>query len=270
MESFEPVKNETPRHHPEDVSSEENSDVESDNSKIVHSDDEDTNRPDIPGSGPNDMPLFKSASHFAGSFQTGVKGVIADATSFESARRRKQKARAHESTYGGYVPPNVDSNTPLNKSNSNSDVESGDDEDFVRTWRKNRLAELRTGQATTRRQSPSKRKYGRVEAVDAVGYLDAVEKVSPETIVVVTIYNDESNESRFVEDCLFTLSRRYQTTRFVKLHHQEAEMESSVVPAVLAYKGGELFANLIRIVDEIPPGRSLSVDSLELVLRRYV
>lgn len=47
-------------------------------------------------------------------------------------------------------------------------------------------------------------------------------------------------------------------------------MDAKVVPAVLAYKGGELFANIIRIVDEIPPGRNLSTESLELVLRRYV
>lgn len=47
-------------------------------------------------------------------------------------------------------------------------------------------------------------------------------------------------------------------------------MEASVVPAVLAYKAGELFANIIRIVDEIPPGRNLSTDSLELVLRKLV
>jgi hypothetical protein len=173
----------------------------------------------------------------------------------------------------------------LTRGDRGSDDGSGDDDDFVRTWRKNRLQELRTGVATTRRQSPSKRKYGRVESVDAAGYLDAVERVSSETIVVVTVYNDEvntvplfsknlfltfsqSDESRFVEDCLNTLSRRYITTRFVKLHHVEAEMESSVVPAVLAYKGGELFANIMRIVDEIPPGRNLSAESLELVLRR--
>ena len=56
----------------------------------------------------------------------------------------------------------------------------------------------------------------------------------------------------------------------MKLHHVEAEMEAAVVPAVLAYKAGELFANIIRIVDEIPPGRNLSTDSLELVLRRYI
>ncbi|KAF8534293.1 thioredoxin-like protein, partial [Trichophaea hybrida] len=197
----------------------------------------------------------------------GVKGVIADATSFESARRRTQRPKEHYAFAGYVTPADLDSRSPLNQ--SNSDPESGDEENFVRTWRKNRLAELQTV-ATTRRRSPSKRKYGRVETVDAAGYLDAVERVSSETIVVVTIFNDESDESRFVEDCLNTLSRRYITTRFVKLHHIEAEMEASVVPAVLAYKGGELFANIIRIVDEIPPGRNLSTDSLELVLRRYV
>lgn len=61
----------------------------------------------------------------------------------------------------------------------------------MKTWRKNRMQELKTGQSNTRRRSPSKRKYGRVEVVDAVGYLDAVERVSSETIVVVTIYNDK-------------------------------------------------------------------------------
>jgi hypothetical protein len=80
----------------------------------------------------------------------------------------------------------------------------------------------------------------------------------------------QSEESKFVEDCLNTLSRRYATTRFVKLHHTEAEMDAAVVPAVLAYKGGDLFANIMRIVDEIPPGRNLSTESLELVLRRFV
>jgi hypothetical protein len=49
------------------------------------------------------------------------------------------------------------------------------------------------------------------------------------------------------------MCRRYPTTRFLKLRHVEAEMEASVVPAVLAYKAGELFAIIIRIVDEILP-----------------
>ena len=47
-------------------------------------------------------------------------------------------------------------------------------------------------------------------------------------------------------------------------------MDAEVMPAVLAYKSGELFKSVMRIVDEIPSGRSLSTESLELVLQRYV
>jgi len=122
----------------------------------------------------------------------GVKGVIADATSFETARRqtrRQQKQKSADYTFTSYASPSeLDARVPLNPS---SDPESGDDEDFIRSWRKHRMAELRSGIATQRKKSPSKRKYGRVTTVDAVGYLDAIEKVSAETVVVVTIFNDE-------------------------------------------------------------------------------
>ena len=57
------------------------------------------------------------------------------------------------------------------------------------------------------------------------------------------------------------------TTRFIKLHYLDAEMDEACVPAILAYKEGELFANLVAVVDEIPRDRTLSVGSLEGVLR---
>jgi len=43
-------------------------------------------------------------------------------------------------------------------------------------------------------------------------------------------------------------------------------MDGEVVPAILAYKSGDLFNSIMRAVDEIPSGRSLSTESLELVL----
>jgi len=43
-------------------------------------------------------------------------------------------------------------------------------------------------------------------------------------------------------------------------------MDDEVVPAILAYKTGDLFNSIMRVVDEIPSGRSLSTESLELVL----
>ena len=56
----------------------------------------------------------------------------------------------------------------------------------------------------------------------------------------------------------------------MKLHYLDAEMDETSVPAILAYKGGDLFANLVSVIDEIPAGRDLSVSSLESVLQSYV
>lgn len=45
-------------------------------------------------------------------------------------------------------------------------------------------------------------------------------------------------------------------------------MDAACVPAILAYKAGELFANLVAVIDEMPAGRDLSSMSLELLLKQ--
>lgn len=46
-------------------------------------------------------------------------------------------------------------------------------------------------------------------------------------------------------------------------------MEPAGVPALLAYRGGDKFAGLVPIVEEIPDDAELSASTLELVLKRY-
>jgi Phosducin len=129
------------------------------------------------------------------SANTGPKGVIADAQSFEKAKHSSWRSRLR-SNMTKRSPSNNQfakelAKSPAKGSIERSDLSSDDDEEFMREWRKHRLRELQTFDPRARRRSPSKRKYGRVEVVDASGYLDAVEKVGPETVVVVTIYDDE-------------------------------------------------------------------------------
>jgi len=47
-------------------------------------------------------------------------------------------------------------------------------------------------------------------------------------------------------------------------------MDEIAAPGILAYKGGECFANLISIIDEIPAGRDISTTTLEEVLQQYL
>ena len=47
-------------------------------------------------------------------------------------------------------------------------------------------------------------------------------------------------------------------------------MDEIAAPGVLAYKGGDCFANLVSLVSEIPAGRDISSSTLEGVLQQYV
>ncbi|KAI9747852.1 MAG: hypothetical protein M4579_007374 [Chaenotheca gracillima] len=211
---------------------------------------------------------YQIPSHTAHA-NTGPKGVIADARSFARAKREGWRARRSPA-------PQQQSTSPGRpwydeKRGSSEGSEEDDDEEFMQRWRNNRLAELRvTGdQVRNRRQSPSMREYGSMQTVDAVGYLDAVEKVGRDTTVVVCIYDDRSEVSHIIESHLASLARKHVLTRFVKLHYAEAEMDVVSVPAVLAYKRGELFANLVSIIDELPSDSPISDEVLETFLRRH-
>lgn len=71
-----------------------------------------------------------------------------------------------------------------------------------------------------------------------------------------------------VESCMRDVAKRNDTTRFVKLHYEDAEMEVAGVPAVLAYRNGEKFAGLVPLIDELPEDSELSTVSLETCFRR--
>lgn len=67
---------------------------------------------------------------------------------------------------------------------------------------------------------------------------------------------------------MLSLARKHATSRFVKLHYLDAEMDEVAVPAVIAYKSGECFANLVSVIDEIPAGRDMSSSTLESMLQQ--
>jgi hypothetical protein len=64
------------------------------------------------------------------------------------------------------------------------------------------------------------------------------------------------------------IAQRNNTTRFIKLHYEDAEMEVAGVPAVLAYRNAEKFVGLVPLMDALPDDSELSVISLETCFRR--
>ncbi|KAL2170572.1 hypothetical protein VTG60DRAFT_4680 [Thermothelomyces hinnuleus] len=197
---------------------------------------------------------------------TGVKGVIADARSYEAARQSKWKERvraARRSVFG------LDSSRPNRSSGPDSDgsgTEDPDEEAFLEQWRESRRRELEEESkkpVRNRRTSPSIRLYGRFDQVDALGYLDAIEKVGKETVVVVFVYDHESEVSAAIESALIPLVSTYPAVRFVKVHYKDIEFDNAGVPAILAYRNqGDLFANLTGILEMIPDDDDFDTESL--------
>lgn len=64
------------------------------------------------------------------------------------------------------------------------------------------------------------------------------------------------------------VARRNDTVRFVKMYNDIAEIEPAGVPAVLAYKGGDKFADLLPLVEALPVDSELSAVSLETLFRQ--
>ena len=77
----------------------------------------------------------------------------------------------------------------------------------------------------------------------------------------------QSSDSAKVEEALGRIAHKHVTTRFVKLHQLEAEMDDVAVPGILAYQGGECFANLVSIMNAMPAGKEMNQTNLEAVLQ---
>lgn len=125
---------------------------------------------------------------------TGPKGVIADAQAFERARKRSFRrtllgAAGMDYTHRRSNSKSITDDVNLLQNSPPDGSASEDEEQFMRKWRESRMQELQN--RNVRRTSPRRKIYGSVETVDAGGYLDAIEKVSSDTVVVVCVYDPE-------------------------------------------------------------------------------
>ncbi|KND90758.1 Phosducin-like protein [Tolypocladium ophioglossoides CBS 100239] len=207
---------------------------------------------------------------------TGVKGVIADARAFQTARRSNWVDRAksaRRSIFGLTGAVNGGSKSESETDDDARSPENSDEESFLQQWRESRRRELESEASRgvrNRRTSPSVRVYGRLDEVDALGYLDAIEKVGRETKVVVFVYDHECDVSATIEAAMLPLVKENPTIRFVKIHYDDIEFDPAAVPSLLVYRNqGALFANLTGIIEMMPDDDTFDSDSLGRILQRH-
>ena len=258
----------------------------------------------MPTSGPAELNLPPLS--FDHGRSTGVKGVIADARSYEAARRSKWRSAmqsARNSFFGGssrddgtLVGVTTTTITGGRRSESESESEGrspgSDEQAFLQQWREARRKELESEASRAgrpRRLSPSMRIWGKLDEVDATGYLDAIEKVSRDATVVVYVYDHEvcsasarvksrppltqmsqGDVSSIIESALRPIVKAYSTIHFVKIHYEDIEFDNAAVPAILGYRQqGELFANLTGVVEMIPDDEEFTSETLRKLLSRH-
>ncbi|KAI1274753.1 thioredoxin-like protein [Xylaria sp. FL0933] len=226
----------------------------------------------VPAMRSGDMKLPPAS--FDSGRSTGVKGVIADARSYEQARQGKWRNKVSAVRRSVMGLSMADRQTATNHSSpaDSEDDPDSDEEAFLQQWREARRLELEKeakNGVRSRRTSPSPRMFGRFDTVDALGYLDAIEKVGRDTTVVVFVYDHECQVSGMMESALRPLIAAYPYIHFVKVHYEDIEFDNAAVPTVLAYRNqGDLFANLTGIIDMIPEEEDFDTDSLKKVLQR--
>lgn len=208
---------------------------------------------------------------------TGVKGVIADARNYEAARKNKWRNRVRTARASIFGLDTISHSTSKSDSETDDDSRSAasdhDEDAFLQEWRETRRRQLESDAnraVRNRRTSPSVRIYGRLDEVDALGYLDAIEKVSRETTVVVYVYDHECEVSSTVEAAMMPLVKSNSTIHFVKVHYDEIEFDNAAVPAILAYRNqGDLFANLTGVIEMIPDEESFGTASLTKLFNKH-
>lgn len=114
---------------------------------------------------------------------TGPKGVIADAAAFEKAKKQARRFT--------WKKPQPTSYTVTAYHDEKVSSEDDEEDGFMKQWREARLRELQNAgqRIRSRTTSPTRRIYGNMPAVDGEGFLEAIEKVARDTVVVVFIYD---------------------------------------------------------------------------------
>lgn len=208
---------------------------------------------------------------------TGPKGVIADAKAFEREKRGKKSsdfkrtmdlALPRSQSYGGRSPgghrrdrsgsADIDEE---DEDQSGSELDDSDDAETLRKWREKRADELKTGIGKTR-----ERHFGLLENVTGFQFLEAVEKAGRGAVVVVYIFDDEQPVSDAYVPHLAALAEKHSTVHFIALHYLDAEIDSAGVPAILAYRNGDKFADILPLAPEVSSSGSNVESALEKVM----
>ncbi|KAJ3114910.1 hypothetical protein HDU96_001467 [Phlyctochytrium bullatum] len=206
-----------------------------------------------------------------GGAMTGPKGVLADykfhqrqeraravakeraeaeklsAKGMSSGWMQREIAREERERWGGKDAPADDDELGEDEEEALFRMLDGEDDPYLQEYRMKRMQELA--------QRASRRRFGAFSEIEVDQFLAAIEgpDVSPDTTVVVHLFQPAHDGCRLVNAFLSVLAAKYPFTRFVRIVSTKADrnFDDVALPALLVYRGGELAVTLLRVVDEV-------------------
>lgn len=203
-----------------------------------------------------------------GTCNTGPKGVIEDWQRYkqlEVERREENEAERIALAKKLSLSARTDKEDQEAKEREQKAADEfdnlfGEDDEFLRDYMKQRMEEMLEKNMCT------KRNYGKiVELRSDSEFLDAVDKVDKNVIVVIFVTEDDAPGCAAVQGCLVNIAKDYDHIKFCKMYTSTVGLSKRFkdkgVPAILAYKGGDQIISLIRITDKL--GEDFFADDLE-------
>ncbi|ORY86170.1 hypothetical protein BCR37DRAFT_206072 [Protomyces lactucae-debilis] len=211
--------------------------------------------------------------HPTGTYNTGPKGVRADASAFKQAASDAHAGK--QLLYNASLAKRAMTTTTWSEDQQEADLRE--------RWVEMRLKELSKqksgGNGDVNEESTSAATANVMRRVDADGFLSTVER--ERRVCVVVTDEQASAETQEMLAIMRNIAKRHgkqavqltktptQPVTFIQLSAQEAELDVVAVPAVLGYTDGQLEANLMRVAEERAPGTRVSEASMEQVLQKY-
>ncbi|RUP47206.1 thioredoxin-like protein [Jimgerdemannia flammicorona] len=208
--------------------------------------------------------------------QTGPKGVLADHAYYKSVMSQAQDARtrAHNARVLAKAATTTTHHEDEEAAKDEAELviqeleveEARNDEDreALKQYRQKRLEELQAlnAAATKRKQ------FGSVQEITSAQYASAVDNEWRTVPVIIHLFDNSIPQCRLVHEHLQHLARKYTLAKFLKVQARDVEFDLVESPAILAYKGGVLVANLVRVTDEVGE-TGFDADKVEDMLLKY-
>lgn len=218
-----------------------------------HSGDEETGAQEMQPSNSSSLPQPEAWS--GSSTNTGPKGVIKDWQRFKQLETEKRAEQEREKLQL-IKKLSLTCQSALDEEKDKAVAEQLDPElqelyedSFLLQYQEKRMKEM----LDKYKDLPS---FGKLISLgDSGEFLGAIDNEHAAVTVIIHICENNISGCQSMNDCLECLSEKFPKVKFCKILSTVAGMsqrfKSGGLPALLAYKGGQLIGNFVRITDDL-------------------